>query len=184
MKHNIISIFLLTLIAINAKADDFNYYVNSFNTENGLTQNDITSITQDCTGFIWMATNNGLNRLDGYRTTTFKHSLDSMKNSIYSNLITSITADSANCIWIANRKEGIDCYDTETNSFNHFLAYHDNDKTIPLDNVNKIYYCKDSQEAEQKVREIMKENDIIYFKGSNSMYVNKIVEDLKRDFMN
>ena len=140
MKHNIISIFLLTLIAINAKADDFNYYVNSFNTENGLTQNDITSITQDCTGFIWMATNNGLNRLDGYRTTTFKHSLDSMKNSIYSNLITSITADSANCIWIANRKEGIDCYDTETNSFNHFLAYHDNDKTIPLDNVNKIYY--------------------------------------------
>ena len=37
---------------------------------------------------------------------------------------------------------------------------------------------------EEIVRKIMTKNDIIYFKGSNSMYVNKIVEDLKRDFVN
>lgn len=72
-------------------------------------------------------------------------------------------------------------------SYDIIIAFGDNMKYL-ISNakkyVNKIYYCKDSQEAEQKVREIMKENDIIYFKGSNSMYVNKIVEDLKRDFMN
>ena len=67
------------------------------------------------------------------------------------------------------------------------ISYGDNMKYL-LENAKKyvkeIYYCKDSIEAEEIVRKIMTKNDIIYFKGSNSMYVNKIVEDLKRDFMN
>lgn len=50
--------------------------------------------------------------------------------------------------------------------------------------VNNIYYCKDSIDAEKKLREIIKENDVIYFKGSNGMKVNTIVENLKKDFMN
>lgn len=50
--------------------------------------------------------------------------------------------------------------------------------------VKEIYYFNTSQEAEEKLREIIKMNDVIYFKGSNAMNVNMIVENLKRDFMN
>lgn len=50
--------------------------------------------------------------------------------------------------------------------------------------VDTIYYCEDSAHAENKLREIMNKNDVIYFKGSNVMNVNNIVENLKRDFMN
>lgn len=50
--------------------------------------------------------------------------------------------------------------------------------------VNKTYYCKNATEAEKILRDIMQEDDIIYFKGSNVMNVNTIVENLKRDFAN
>ena len=67
------------------------------------------------------------------------------------------------------------------------IAYGENMKYL-IENaknyVKEVYYCKDSTEAEKKVREIMRENDVIYFKGSNSMFVNKIVDDLKKDFVN
>lgn len=106
MKHIISIILLLALNFSGIRASEkSNYSINYFSIENGLTQNDVTSITQDHTGFVWMSTNNGLNRFDGYRITTFKHSLDSLRNSISSNLITSIVSDSANCLWIANKKK-------------------------------------------------------------------------------
>ena len=67
------------------------------------------------------------------------------------------------------------------------IAYGENMKYL-IENaknyIKEVYYCKDSTEAEKKVREIMRENDVIYFKGSNSMSVNKIVDDLKKDFVN
>ncbi len=140
MKH-IISILLLIVLnfSVVCASKKSNYSINYFSIENGLTQNDVSSITQDHTGFIWMSTNNGLNRVDGYRITTFKHSLDSLRNSISSNLITSIITDSANCLWIANKKKGIDCYNLQTNSIEHFTLYYNQDRSMPLHNVNKIY---------------------------------------------
>lgn len=50
--------------------------------------------------------------------------------------------------------------------------------------VKDVYYCTDSVEAEKELRKIMTTGDIIYFKGSNAMKVNNIVEDLKKDFVN
>ena len=49
--------------------------------------------------------------------------------------------------------------------------------------MNEVYWYEDKEEAENKVKEIIKKGDLIYFKGSNAMKVNEIVEDLKRDFV-
>lgn len=146
MRHIILIILLLAFTFSSIRASkEINYSINSFSIENGLTQNDVTAITQDHTGFIWMSTNNGLNRFDGYRIATFKHSLDSLRSSISSNLITSIVTDSANCLWIANKKKGIDCYNPQTNSFEHFSSYYNQGESTPLHNVSKIYYSSQNR---------------------------------------
>lgn len=146
MRHIILIILLLAFTFSSIRAsEEINYSINSFSIENGLTQNDVTAITQDHTGFVWMSTNNGLNRFDGYRITTFKHSLDSLRSSISSNLITSIVTDSANCLWIANKKKGIDCYNLQTNSFEHFTSYYNQGESIPLHNVSKIYHSSQNR---------------------------------------
>lgn len=72
-------------------------------------------------------------------------------------------------------------------NYDIIVAYGDDIKymiDVAREYVNDIYYCENSIEAENKIREIMKNNDVIYFKGSNAMNVNNIVENLKKDFMN
>ena len=50
-----------------------NYYIKTFTTENGLSYNAIRSITQDKTGFLWIATWDGLSRYDGYEFKNYYH---------------------------------------------------------------------------------------------------------------
>ena len=70
--------------------------------EQGLTQESITRVIQDRQGFIWIGTQAGLNRFDGYRVTVFKndpgnpHSLlDNYVQALYEDclLYTSDAAD-------------------------------------------------------------------------------------------
>lgn len=48
--------------------------------------------------------------------------------------------------------------------------------------VPEIYLYNSSEEADKKLRDIMREGDMIYFKGSNSMHVSKIVDKIREDF--
>lgn len=145
MKHQLFIILLWIASCSMYAIEGNNYSINSFGIEDGLTQNDVTSITQDHNGFIWLSTNNGLNRFDGHRIITFKHSLDPQRSSLSSNLISSIVTDSTNCLWIANKKEGIDRYNPETNTFEHFTSYYSQDKSIALHNIGKIYHSPQNQ---------------------------------------
>ena len=40
-------------------------------TEDGLSQNSVMATTQDAQGYVWLATEDGLNRYDGYRLKRF-----------------------------------------------------------------------------------------------------------------
>lgn len=50
--------------------------------------------------------------------------------------------------------------------------------------INDIFYYNNEDEVIEKLEELIQEDDIIYFKGSNAMKVNKIIDHLKKDFMN
>ncbi len=42
-------------------------------TEDGLSQSKVTAILQDSRGFMWIGTQSGLNRYDGYEFTIYQH---------------------------------------------------------------------------------------------------------------
>ena len=66
------------------------------------------------------------------------------------------------------------------------LAYGENMKYLcetAKKYMNNVYWFKNKEETESKLKEIIKKEDIIYFKGSNAMKVNDIVEDIKKDFV-
>ena len=54
---------------------------------------------------------------------------------------------------------------------------------LKVENLTKKY-GKNENEVIEKIESIIQKDDIIYFKGSNAMNVNKIIEHLKEDFMN
>ena len=49
------------------------YLVQQFTIEHGLTDNIVNALIQDQKGFIWIGTNDGLNRFDGYQFKKFKY---------------------------------------------------------------------------------------------------------------
>lgn len=89
-----------------------------FNSEYGLSDNSVTSIAQDQSGYLWVGTVNGLNRFDGYSFKVFKYNSHD-KNSISGNHISCLTVDKYNRIWIGHAF-GISRYDPSVGRFTQF----------------------------------------------------------------
>lgn len=71
---------------------------NNYNSLDGLCSNQVNDIVQDKQGFIWIATENGLSRFDGYSFINYYHQGDSL--SIPGNIVTSLAVDNSNNLWI------------------------------------------------------------------------------------
>ncbi len=82
---------------------------------NGLSDNGVKCIYRDSKGFVWIGTNSGLNRFDGYSFEIFKHRA-SDSTSISDNAINAITEDTEGNLWVGTRN-GISILDHENYAF-------------------------------------------------------------------
>src|SRR5690606_24571945 len=81
----------------------------------GLSQSNVSAITQDAFGFMWIGTENGLNRYDGYQVKIYRNDRDD-PTSIPSNNIRSLFSDSQGHLWIGT-SAGLSRYDRATDTF-------------------------------------------------------------------
>ncbi len=65
LKQKIIILFILVGSYFQLQAQLSNFAFDHYNTDNGLSNNEVNDIAQDEDGFIWIATRAGLNRFDG-----------------------------------------------------------------------------------------------------------------------
>ncbi|WEK17729.1 MAG: two-component regulator propeller domain-containing protein [Candidatus Pedobacter colombiensis] len=93
-------------------------YFRSISVDKGLSQSTVFSIVQDTLGFMWMATQDGLNRYDGESFTVYRPS-KSDKTSLQSNYIRSIYLDDKGLLWVGGN-QGVSRYDYATNSFENY----------------------------------------------------------------
>ncbi|MDA3892594.1 MAG: triple tyrosine motif-containing protein, partial [Salinivirgaceae bacterium] len=85
----------------------------------GLSQSNVQCIFQDSKGFIWIGTQDGLNKFDGYDFIIYRNNLlDS--NSISGNRIVKILEDSTGIIWVATYFNGINAYNRATDKFTQY----------------------------------------------------------------
>ena len=68
--------------------------------EDGLSQSTVETIYQDSKGYIWIGTDDGLNRYNGYEFKHYKHDKYD-KNSIANNYIVDIIEDKNGYIWVS-----------------------------------------------------------------------------------
>jgi ligand-binding sensor domain-containing protein len=89
-----------------------NYYRAHYDLESGLSQSVINDIKEDKKGFIWIATNDGLNRFDGVRFKVFSYEpSDSL--SLPSSSIQKIFYDQDHHLWI-NTPDDLVIFDIES----------------------------------------------------------------------
>lgn len=86
--------------------------------EAGLSSSAISRIIQDDNGFIWFATQSGLNRYDGYAVERYEHDPFD-RNSLSHNLIQTMYHDDSGIFWIGTHG-GLNRFDPESEGFRHY----------------------------------------------------------------
>jgi signal transduction histidine kinase/ligand-binding sensor domain-containing protein/DNA-binding response OmpR family regulator len=115
---NIIKLFLIiTLIGVNSIdiSGDSSYIFYHLSTEDGLSNNSVKTILRDSHGFLWIGTEFGLNRYDGYGFKTFL-AQPNMPNSMTANNILGLQEDGLKNIWI-DFGDSYAVYNSEKNNF-------------------------------------------------------------------
>jgi len=118
MKYVILILALFISSANSAEQINFKH----LNIKNGLSQSTINCIFQDSQGFIWIGTQDGLNRFDGYEFKIFRPQPNNPYsiNAIDIWAIHQAEADSGNILWIGTHAGGLNIYDIRLNKFHHF----------------------------------------------------------------
>ncbi len=107
-------LILVVYITQNIFAQEY-FPARNFTIAQGLSSNKINDIIYDKKGFIWIATENGLNRFDGYRFHVFSYSpFDT--NTLANNRILDLEIDYQNKLWIQHA-DGIQIIDLNSNRF-------------------------------------------------------------------
>lgn len=89
--------FILASLAIHVVAQSVHF--EQAGREQGLSQDTALCLDQDRDGFLWVGTQDGLNRFDGYRFRTYRHDPRD-PTSIPDNFIWSVVADDDGYLWI------------------------------------------------------------------------------------
>ena len=139
--HSIILIlFVVYTSELNAQAtvwlgDDIT--TEQISTEQGLSSRSVNCILQDRNGFIWIGTQNGLNKFDGEKVIVYFNDINNpaslSKNDVYA-----LCEDKTGTLWIGTG-HGLDKFNPATNSFQHYF-YDPNDPHSLSDNTVRSIY--------------------------------------------
>ncbi len=98
-----------------------------------LAQQTVRTIFQDSQGFIWILTQEGLHRFDGYEVTRFRAS-NQNSESISHQSTTGIVEDDAGNLWISTAGGGLNEYNAASESFSSIQAADSISSKTPLSN--------------------------------------------------
>ena len=140
MKFRLFVFFILLMNHIQSQDKTFYHY----GLDDGLSQQTIRSIVKDSNGFLWIGTQDGLNRFDGNAFKVYKHRVnDSL--SISGNFINKIIENTDETIWIATANKGVCYYNPETDTFINTTFNSGNISTLANDENGNIYVALTNQ---------------------------------------
>lgn len=140
------------------------YLFSKISLDQGLSQSTVFDIAQDTIGFMWFATQDGLNRYDGYDIKVFKP-VEQDDHSINSSYIRSLKVDSNNNVWIGTQK-GVTRYDHKMDRFENYLLLQPNEdnyiSSIATDSKGETWVSSRSGEIYQYCKKNNNFNKIKY----------------------
>jgi len=105
--------------------------------ENGLSQNAGLAIFQDSKGYLWIGSQDGLNRYNGFDFKVYKHDPEDPR-SISHNSILAITEDKDGYLWVGTWGGGLDRFDPITETFVSYRTDPKESSSLSNDTVTSI----------------------------------------------
>ena len=135
---------LILVFSFSAICQSFgqgNFFFQHLSIEHGISHNNITSITQDHDGYIWLGTTDGLNKYNSYSIQVYGNiKNDSVTGA--NSYIEVVYNDKQNNIWVGTSK-GLSVYNKYSNSFVNANYKIDGQKPIEASIITAITEDKD-----------------------------------------
>lgn len=120
---------LICIFSLVANSYIFSQIGRFYSPDEDLSNSLINQVYQDRKGFVWIATENGLNKFDGMKFNIYKHSSED-STSLKNNYVRTIFEDSSGNFWVGCIN-GLMKYDWATNSFREIKMYKDGNLVSP-----------------------------------------------------
>ena len=137
MEKWFLALAVLLLLGLAAKAQDDNIQFERLNLEQGLSQGTVYSILQDQKGFMWFATQDGLNKYDGYTFTSYRASQED-STSLSDNYTQDLFEDHKGRIWVATLSGGLNLFDRNSETFTVMRHKANAPQSLSSDKVTKV----------------------------------------------
>ncbi|MBN2280712.1 MAG: response regulator [Candidatus Marinimicrobia bacterium] len=178
VQKNLKILITLLIFQVWAFSSISNLKFNHLTLNDGLSNNHVNDILQDSTGFIWIATEDGLNRFDGHGSTVFKYNA-SLPNSLSNNYIKKLFLSQDNSLWVGTYGSGLAQYDRQTESFRNYhvsdssrIEYYQGKEVLRLSGFNP----KQPKNAAHEPYFSFEVLDTVLFQITNDN-INDILED-------
>ena len=109
-----------TVVYANLNVQKVPYRFDHLTSQEGLSMGLVTALAQDGEGFIWVGTQNGLNRFDGYSVRTYFHERAD-DSSLSHSFVWALHRDQANRFWVGTR-DGLNKYDPNNDGFSRYMS--------------------------------------------------------------
>ncbi|WP_188929531.1 hybrid sensor histidine kinase/response regulator transcription factor [Dyadobacter endophyticus] len=109
-------VFMAAWAAVNAQRATENFKFDHLTVNDGLAHSDAMAVTQDRQGFVWVGTNNGINRYDGYQLSTYNLPAVNAAGTS-ANRVQVMHVDGAGRIWAGTEGSGIYFYQADKDEF-------------------------------------------------------------------
>lgn len=147
-------IIILLLVAGCEYLDAQEFTVKNFTVQDGLSHNNIRAIVRDSTGFLWVATWDGLSRFDGYNFKNYFHVPNDTTSLNYFS-VRQITVDGNNNLWVFTDLKLLQKYNRISDNFINIR----NIEGVKLDNISLIDTDSDGELILINGNKIIKWND-------------------------
>jgi len=133
--RNITLIGLFLFLAGSVTAQEYKF--KHIGKENGLSQNRVNAILGDKDGFLWFATDDGLNRYNGQNIRVYKNIPGDVK-SISDNWINAIYVGDDGTLYIGTEEGGLNIYNKFFDTFEYFQFDPKKENSISSNKINCI----------------------------------------------
>jgi signal transduction histidine kinase/ligand-binding sensor domain-containing protein/CheY-like chemotaxis protein len=112
-------------------------YLEHLTMRDGLSQSTVMSFLQDSQGYLWLGTESGLDRYDGYSFREYRRQRGNA-SGLASDYIWAIAEDSHNNLWLATDGGGVEHWDRGTDRFQHYKHDPKDPRTLASNGVRTL----------------------------------------------
>ena len=124
-----VSLFTIILAKATFCIGQSDILFNRITTDDGLSTNNVRAFVQDYQGFMWIGTEDGLQRYDGYEFKNYRKKSDD-STSLSGNFIMSLFEDSYRRLWVGTLDQGLSLYDRNKDCFYTYYNKPDENNSI------------------------------------------------------